>query len=180
MNPPGNKSVTPERYIDVCEPRMKDPVMLPLEGWEVGLLHGVIRIAMSVRGVNTLSITSRLAIKRWREFCCTVMLSWGFTEAEVAWLDTSEFEDSIESGASAEFLKATRIEMPIVTGAEICKHAARVNYPTGISRINDGECPRGKLNGAACMLCPYGHMLECHYPKTCEEARCNHYDIERE
>ena len=22
---------------------------------------------------------------------------------------------------------------------------------------------------------PYGHMTECHYPLTCEEARCSHY-----
>jgi hypothetical protein len=24
-------------------------------------------------------------------------------------------------------------------------------------------------------FCPYGHMLECHYPHTCEEAGCSHY-----
>lgn len=27
----------------------------------------------------------------------------------------------------------------------------------------------------AAMTCPYGHMLECHYPMTCEEANCDHY-----
>lgn len=34
----------------------------------------------------------------------------------------------------------------------------------------------------AAMFCPYGHMLECHYPMTCEEAECEHYkrDIEAE
>jgi hypothetical protein len=25
------------------------------------------------------------------------------------------------------------------------------------------------------MFCPYGHMLECHYPRTCREARCQHF-----
>jgi len=24
------------------------------------------------------------------------------------------------------------------------------------------------------MFCPYGHMLECHRPLTCEEAECSH------
>jgi hypothetical protein len=25
------------------------------------------------------------------------------------------------------------------------------------------------------MFCPFGHMLECHYPMTCSEAHCDHY-----
>lgn len=33
-------------------------------------------------------------------------------------------------------------------------------------------------NMMSCMFCPYGHMLECHYPMTCEEAECDHYQIE--
>lgn len=48
-------------------------------------------------------------------------------------------------------------------------------YPTGIGRIDRGECPRGALSPAACMLCDCGHMLECHFPNTCEEAECDHY-----
>ena len=28
------------------------------------------------------------------------------------------------------------------------------------------------------MLCSYGHMLECHYPMTCEEAHCTHYEAQ--
>jgi len=33
-----------------------------------------------------------------------------------------------------------------------------------------------------CMFCSYGHMLECHYPLTCEGAECDHYlgEIESE
>jgi hypothetical protein len=30
------------------------------------------------------------------------------------------------------------------------------------------------------MFCPYGHMTECHYPMTCAEAECGHWEIERE
>jgi hypothetical protein len=25
------------------------------------------------------------------------------------------------------------------------------------------------------MACPFGHMLECHYPMDCEEATCSHF-----
>lgn len=25
------------------------------------------------------------------------------------------------------------------------------------------------------MFCQYGHYTECHYPKSCEQARCSHY-----
>ena len=33
------------------------------------------------------------------------------------------------------------------------------------------RCP----HGMAAMVCPYGHMLECHFPLTCAEAECEHY-----
>lgn len=29
---------------------------------------------------------------------------------------------------------------------------------------------------AAPMFCPYGHLTECHYPLSCEEAQCSHYN----
>lgn len=47
--------------------------------------------------------------------------------------------------------------------------------PTGIGKLDRGECPLGYAYGLACMFCPYGHILECHYPLTCSEAKCSHY-----
>ena len=47
--------------------------------------------------------------------------------------------------------------------------------PSGIGRIERGECPMGAVSGIACMFCPYGHMTHCHYPLTCDEADCGHY-----
>ena len=26
-----------------------------------------------------------------------------------------------------------------------------------------------------CHFCPYGHMTECHYPLSCQEKQCSHY-----
>ncbi len=59
--------------------------------------------------------------------------------------------------------------------AEIEKHS---RFPTGIGRIELGECEAGGLNPMACMFCPCGHMLECHFPYTCEEVECGHYQQE--
>jgi hypothetical protein len=56
----------------------------------------------------------------------------------------------------------------------------KLGGPTGIGKIDRGECPIGAVNPMGCMLCPYGHMLECHHPYTCEEAQCSHYRREIE
>ena len=61
--------------------------------------------------------------------------------------------------------------------AELEKHS---RFPTGIGQIERGECPAGGLNQMACMFCQYGHMLECHFPYTCEEVECSHYLQEME
>lgn len=53
-------------------------------------------------------------------------------------------------------------------------------FPTGIGKIEREECPRGFRSPIACMLCPNGHMLECHFPYTCEEVECSHYQQDME
>lgn len=30
-------------------------------------------------------------------------------------------------------------------------------------------------NGLQATLCMTGHILECHYPLSCEQAQCDHY-----
>lgn len=30
-------------------------------------------------------------------------------------------------------------------------------------------------NGMYSMFCPFGHMTECHYPMTCSDAECQHF-----
>jgi len=38
------------------------------------------------------------------------------------------------------------------------------------------ECPieKGRVQPMQCMFCSYGHMVECHYPLSCDEAQCSH------
>ncbi len=62
----------------------------------------------------------------------------------------------------------------------------------GVCKALDGNIPQGSStalvanpkcvcpNAMAPMFCPYGHMLECHYPMTCEEAQCEHFKREEE
>jgi hypothetical protein len=50
-------------------------------------------------------------------------------------------------------------------------------FPTGVGQIDRGQCKIGRSNPMACMFCSYGHVLECHYPHTCEEVECSHYEM---
>ena len=45
---------------------------------------------------------------------------------------------------------------------------------SGIDKILKGECPLNTLSPMACTFCGFGHMLYCHYPLTCDEAKCDH------
>ena len=49
------------------------------------------------------------------------------------------------------------------------------DYPAGKDLIMHGQCPRHADSPISCTFCQFGHILECHYPKTCEEANCDHY-----
>lgn len=51
-------------------------------------------------------------------------------------------------------------------------------YEPGVAKIRALKCPRHTVHPISCMFCPYGHMLACHYPMTCEEAECEHYQQE--
>ena len=48
-------------------------------------------------------------------------------------------------------------------------------YIPGIVLIKTGACPR-KAVIPVCSLCPTGHLLECHYPDTCDIAQCQHLE----
>lgn len=62
-----------------------------------------------------------------------------------------------------------------ITQEEARAEAEKQTDSMGVTKSMRGECPLGGANPMACMFCSYGHMTECHYPSTCEEARCSHY-----
>ena len=49
-------------------------------------------------------------------------------------------------------------------------------YEPGIVKIKNGSCPMNanNIHPLSCMFCPTGHLLECHFPDTCEKAQCSH------
>jgi hypothetical protein len=51
-------------------------------------------------------------------------------------------------------------------------------FPEGVDLVAKGKCPLKCEVMMACVVCSYGHFLECHYPQTCKEANCSHYQRE--
>ena len=48
----------------------------------------------------------------------------------------------------------------------------------GAIKTSSGQCPMGGTSPMACMFCQFGHMTDCHYPLTCEQANCSHCQSE--
>lgn len=54
-------------------------------------------------------------------------------------------------------------------------------YEPGYVKVKEGYCPLNAVAVIACQFCPFGHMLECHHPMTCEQTRtakvkCSHLE----
>ncbi len=47
-------------------------------------------------------------------------------------------------------------------------------YEPGIVKIKTGTCPMNAKSPMSCMFCHTGHLLECHAPMTCDQAKCSH------
>ncbi len=67
-----------------------------------------------------------------------------------------------------------------VTEVEASRVASKEIDSLGIVKTSTGQCSLGATNPLACMFCQFGHMTDCHYPHTCEEANCSHYQAEME
>ena len=74
-----------------------------------------------------------------------------------------------------EWANHIRSQSPELT-EEKALELAKKTMPYLSCLANNGE----KVPPMRCMFCPYGHMLDCHHPFTCDEAECSHYseDIE--
>jgi hypothetical protein len=48
----------------------------------------------------------------------------------------------------------------------------------GVIKTTTGQCPLDHTSPMACMFCHYGHMTNCHYPLSCAEANCSHFQEE--
>ena len=55
-----------------------------------------------------------------------------------------------------------------------------IREKAGAWKIENGQCPIDATTPMTCMFCQFGHMMECHYPQTCEEADCSHYQEEED
>jgi len=65
-----------------------------------------------------------------------------------------------------------------VSKDEASRIASKEVDSLGVVKTATGQCPLRGAAAMACMFCQYGHLTDCHYPRTCEEANCSHYQEE--
>lgn len=81
--------------------------------------------------------------------------------------------------------KKDRITPNIILRYLIAKEVQfiRDDYPT-MEEINQRNLMRffrlKDQKETPIFYCPYGHMLECHWPYTCDSEYCNHYRSQKE
>lgn len=178
MNPPTHQPVTQERFNQVIIAHYNDKHDLHVQGWEIPMLLGVIDTAQQHPYYRGRRCSTTLAMKRWRSWCLTVMQEWGFTAEECRWLDEAEVDPSHPDQVQVPVCGEPPAFLSPEMRQAIASHDAQAKYKSGLGLMDAGKCPANAKFPPACMLCRFGHLTECHYPKTCEEARCSHYVAE--
>ena len=174
--PRPRQAVSKERFLEVLGFHARDLYTVHISGWRVPIIHGLMALMMRLPGLARESPSVYTTIARIRKACLQAMRGWGFSEEEIDWLDHARelmatgdyFQDDQPPPTTP--LPIQHFDREVLTEIE-----AHSRFPTGIGRIERGECPMKRESVAACMVCSYGHMLECHYPQLCAEARCSHY-----
>jgi hypothetical protein len=99
-----------------------------------------------------------------------VLKSFRFHNQEI---DMSQGVDDIRAAIATIIIAQVDPKLPWEKALQI---AAEQITPFLTCQARHGD----RVNPAACMFCPMGHMTECHYPYSCEEAQCSHYQSARE
>jgi hypothetical protein len=90
-------TVTPKRYLEVLNASRYREYVLSLKAWEVPILHGLVALAADHPGIQKLSEATHAIIIKIRHWCRAVFTDWGFSPAEVLYLDTmrEDFQGNI-------------------------------------------------------------------------------------
>lgn len=75
-----------QRFIEVLTPHMEADFIMPVKGWQVGFLHGMIALAMTHPDMKKLGNVEAFG-QQVRDWCKQTFLSMGFTSEEVEMLD---------------------------------------------------------------------------------------------
>ena len=78
-----------ESFKDRLEVVANKDYIMPVKGWEVGVLHGLIALAADHPGVEMLHGETRTVIQRIRDWCQAVFVDMGFSPGEAVYLDTA-------------------------------------------------------------------------------------------
>ncbi len=81
------KVVTPQQYAEKLTAHKGGIYNLPLYGWQVPIVHGLIALAADHPGIKKMHEPTRQVIRDVREWCKDIFSQWGFTPEEVEYLD---------------------------------------------------------------------------------------------
>ncbi len=81
------KAVTPRRYAEKLTAHKAGIYNLPLYGWQVPILHGLVALATDHPEIKKMHEPTHQVIREGREWCKDICSHWGFTLEEVEYLD---------------------------------------------------------------------------------------------
>lgn len=94
--PPEDMSPETHRPVPVSEEKFAERLwanarvdyVLPLNGWQVPIIHGLVALAADHPGVQSMSQDTQEAIRHVRDWCKAVFIDWGLSPGEAVYLDT--------------------------------------------------------------------------------------------
>lgn len=90
-------------------------------------------------------------------------------EAKLKLLDNYLTDSNIDLGENSELFAGERRIIDFFRMMHLDG-----KYEPGLVKIKTGTCPINAKSPMACALCMVGHLLECHAPMTCSQAKCSH------
>ena len=76
-----------QKFLEVMKSKGNDIYTLELTGFEVGLLHGLVTLAMDHPNMQKMSQALHQAARRFRDWCEGVWVKMGLSEKEANLLD---------------------------------------------------------------------------------------------
>ena len=81
------KEVSRVRLSELMNENKSRRYYLPIEGWQVPILHGLIALVAAHPGVKKLGWPTRTVIAEVRAWCLKRFEEWGFSPEEIEYLD---------------------------------------------------------------------------------------------
>jgi predicted RNA-binding protein with EMAP domain len=94
------------KFTDLMTRHKDDQYPLILDGWQIGILHGLIALVADHPGVQKLGKPTSQTIREVRGWCKNIFTAWGFGWEEVEYLDTMRDQNNPKITTDADSLRA--------------------------------------------------------------------------